>query len=258
MCLAGGPGRSAAYLEALGGLDADRTLVFVDARGTGDSSDATTDDGWRVEEVAADLPAVWEALGEDRLDVLAHSAGCSIALLHAATHPEAIGRLAIVTPSPRGLPEGISDADTVRAARSGEPHIDAALDALAQLQNSPDPAAIPALMAAFNPLVYGQWTPRAEAHAAAEADEVNSAARAGFYQSGFDLASRLPSLGQLDGPTLVVTAARDGATGEAVGEFLAEHLPHSEHRTLHGCGHFPWVDEPELFRSTIASFLASE
>ncbi|MCC3768657.1 alpha/beta hydrolase, partial [Streptomyces sp. UNOC14_S4] len=37
ICLAGGPGRDAAYLGDLGGLDARHRLVIPDSRGTGAS-----------------------------------------------------------------------------------------------------------------------------------------------------------------------------------------------------------------------------
>ena len=34
VCLAGGPGRASAYLEDLGGLHRERTVVLLDARAT--------------------------------------------------------------------------------------------------------------------------------------------------------------------------------------------------------------------------------
>ncbi|MDC7338744.1 alpha/beta hydrolase [Streptomyces lydicus] len=42
VCLAGGPGRDAAYLGDLGGLAAHRQLIVPDSRGTGDSPPPTT------------------------------------------------------------------------------------------------------------------------------------------------------------------------------------------------------------------------
>ncbi|MDQ1706097.1 MAG: TAP-like protein, partial [Frankiaceae bacterium] len=48
---------------------------------------------------------------------------------------------------------------------------------------------------------------------------------------------------------------RDALTGVAVGERLAEHLPHAELALIDGAGHFPWIDEPKSFAATVAHFL---
>jgi len=70
----------------------------------------------------ADLEALRLHLGRDRIDVLGHSAGATLALLYAAAHPQRIGRLALITPSLRAVrstpPEG--DWFTWLSRRSGE------------------------------------------------------------------------------------------------------------------------------------------
>gem|GEM_PF-4284803 len=55
VCLAGGPGRSAVYLEDLGGLSQHHQLVLPDARGTAGSDDAMDDDGWSVDAISDDI-----------------------------------------------------------------------------------------------------------------------------------------------------------------------------------------------------------
>ena len=44
--------------------------------------------------------------------------------------------------------------------------------------------------------------------------------------------------------------------GVTVAENFAEVLPDAEVAVLAGAGHFPWVDEPDRFRSAVETFLA--
>jgi pimeloyl-ACP methyl ester carboxylesterase len=57
-------------------------------------------------------------------------------------------------------------------------------------------------------------------------------------------------------PVLVVGAERDAATGLTAVEAVAACFPHAETAVVPRAGHFPWVDEPEAFRSAVAGFLA--
>lgn len=255
LCIAGGPGRSAVYLGDLGGLSATRTLVIPDARGTGRSDDAVDDAGWRVSEVAKDLPHGADEISTGPVDVLAHSAGASAALLFAASHPERVNRLIFVTPSARGLPEGSSDADRIRETRSAEPLVAKAIAARTRLFAGTDPDEVDALVSLMNPMFYGAWTEAAQNHAAAEARQVNPTARAEFYGPDFTLDDVAPRLGACAAPVLVLTGSLDCATGVSTGDHIAALFPNAAHHTLDGCAHFPWVDAPQQFCAAIDGFL---
>src|SRR3954451_20679324 len=101
LCVPGGPGRASAYLENLGGLDETHTLHLLDSRGSGDSQLPADRGSLAFPRLADDVE---DGLAAPRLgpaDVLGHSAGCPVALLHAARHPDAVRRLVLVTPSGR-------------------------------------------------------------------------------------------------------------------------------------------------------------
>src|SRR3954470_21413880 len=86
LCLPGGPGRAAAYLEDLGGLTADRTLVLLDARATGRSEVPADPSTLRYDRLADDVEALRQHLGLDAAAVLGHSAGTEVAQVWAARH----------------------------------------------------------------------------------------------------------------------------------------------------------------------------
>ncbi|MBP8537739.1 alpha/beta fold hydrolase, partial [Streptomyces sp. MK37H] len=57
-------------------------------------------------------------------------------------------------------------------------------------------------------------------------------------------------------PVLAITGDRDAVTGMRAGELVAESFPDGQARPLPGVGHYPWVDEPDLFRQVVEDFLA--
>src|SRR5580698_9286113 len=95
VCLPGGPMRASAYLGDLGGLSAHRQLVLLDLRGTGDSAHPADTATYRCDRQVADVEALREALGLDQIDVLAHSAGSSLAALYLTQHPHRVGELVL-------------------------------------------------------------------------------------------------------------------------------------------------------------------
>src|SRR5262245_50020734 len=98
--LHGGPGAHHDYL--LPGFDrlaTGRTLVYYDQRGGGRSPVAReVPVGWR--EQVADLEALRQAWGEERLAIAGYSWGGLLALLYALEHPARVARLALVSCAP--------------------------------------------------------------------------------------------------------------------------------------------------------------
>jgi proline iminopeptidase len=103
ICVPGGPMLDSAYLGDLGGLAADRALVLLDLRGTGESERPRDLASYRCDRQVPDLEALREHLGLDRLDLLAHSAGANLVYRYAEAHPDRVARLILIAPSTRGL-----------------------------------------------------------------------------------------------------------------------------------------------------------
>jgi pimeloyl-ACP methyl ester carboxylesterase len=79
-------------------LAAGRQVVFYDQRGRGESAAPPGVRAARLEHDAGDLPALREALGLARWDVLGHSWGGGIAMLAAAADRAHVRRLVLVDP----------------------------------------------------------------------------------------------------------------------------------------------------------------
>ncbi|MGW2187199.1 alpha/beta fold hydrolase [Streptomyces sp. NPDC001719] len=260
VCLAGGPGRDAAYLGDLGGLDARHTLVIPDSRGTGASPPSPDPGGYAFPALAEDLEALRRHLGLERFALLAHDAGCATAQAYAAAHAERLSRLILVTPGSRLQGELPDDAEQIFEARATEDWWTDAYVAVHTLPTTSDLGEVRDLLRRAAPMAYGRWDAPQRAHAATEGDQLNPVPRAGFWQ-GIDEPARQALLGRLREvrcPVLVITGDRDAVTGMRAGEFVASSFPEAVLRPLHEVGHYPWVDEPDLFRPLVEEFLASD
>ncbi len=129
--LHGGPGAHHDYLRP--GMDAlatGRTLVYYDQRGGGRSPVARdVPVGWR--EQVADLDALRDVWGLERLHLLGYSWGALLAMLYAVTHPDRVASLALLSPAPAATHERAA-YDAALAARNATPELLAARHALQQ------------------------------------------------------------------------------------------------------------------------------
>jgi pimeloyl-ACP methyl ester carboxylesterase len=259
LCLPGGPGRAAAYLEDLAGLSADRTLVLLDARATGRSEVPSDPATLRFDRLADDVEALRAHLGLERPDVLGHSAGTLVAQAWASAHPERVGSLVLVTPS--GVLQGSyrTDVEQIVATRADEPWYADAREALDAFDDAP-PAQQQALFRAIRPFMYGRWDERTQAHAATADSQSSKRAELGFRPArdeDVDVAALLAGLRSVPAPVLVLGGERDAMTGVAAVHAVAACFPLAQATVLPRAGHFPWVDEPAAFAEAVRSFLAS-
>ncbi|MGS2616282.1 alpha/beta fold hydrolase [Micromonospora sp. LZ34] len=258
ICLPGGPMQAAAYLGDLGGLSAHRSLVLLDLRGTGESAVPADPGSYRCDRQVADVEALRVHLGLDRLDLAAHSAGATLALLYAARHPDRVGRLALVTPSPRAVGLEVTDLDRRQVAelRRGEPWFPAAFAAFERIWLGQATAAD---WAAIAPFLWGRWDAASQAHVADEASQRNAEAAAAYYSPGaVDPEAVRSALARLQAPVLLIAGEYDvSLPPKRVAEY-AGLFPRAELAVQPGGGHYSWLDDPEWFVQAMVGFLANE
>jgi pimeloyl-ACP methyl ester carboxylesterase len=256
VCLPGGPGRTPDYLGDLGGLGGSRELILPDTRGTGESAvpadPATT---YRCDRLARDVEALRAELGLERIDLLGHSAGGSVALRYAAAYPERIDHLVLLSPGPQPLGLDFTDAQQQAAMRrrSAEPWYREAQAAI-QAAEAGDDSAETRLR--YMPFFYGRWDDAARAHALVGFSERARAVQAGFYAPGaFDPPATRAGLAQVTAPVMVYAGEVEiGPTAELAAE-AAGLFPGWELTVQPGAGHYPWLDDPAWFTATLLAFL---
>jgi pimeloyl-ACP methyl ester carboxylesterase len=253
ICVPGGPLLPSAYLGDLGGLSARHALVRLDLRGTGGSAAPADPATYRCDRLAEDVEALREHLALDRIDLLGHSAGAAVAVLYAVRHPDRIGRLVLVNPSPRVVGLDITDADRREVAepRRGEPWFPAAFAAFERIwAGSPTPTDWDAI----TPFMYGRWDAAARAALAREAAQRNDAAAARYY-AGAELSHVPAALADLRARVLLTAGEHDVALPPKRAADYAGLFPHAEVAVQPGGGHFPWLDDATWLATTVAAFL---
>jgi proline iminopeptidase len=255
VCIPGGPMVDSAYLGDLGGLSAHRRLVVLDLRGTGRSAIPADTSSYRCDRMVDDLEALREHLGLSRMDVLAHCAGASLAMLYATRYPERVGKLALITPSTGAVGIAITGETRRDCARlrKDEPWFPAAY---AALEATTTGKGAEGDWAAVAPFFCGRWDAAAQQAHAAASEQRNDEAAGLFGSAGaFDPDSTRAALAGHDGPVLLLAGEFDvNSPPRSVTEF-AGLFPDAALVVQPGAGHSPWLDDPARFVTTTAAFL---
>jgi proline iminopeptidase len=247
--LHGGPGASHDYLRpGFDRLALGRTLVYYDQRGGGRSPVARDVPlGWQ--EHVADLDALREHWGLERLTICGYSWGGLLAMLYALTHPARVERLALVSPAPAWREARQQFEDTF-ARRNLDPALQAERVRLRDsgLRES-DPEAFQRRLFELSVMPYfvdpervRELTPFRIVHRTQQ--EVWSSL------GDYDLR---PGLARLDVPALVLHGREDVIPYEAAE--TAARLLRAEWHLLSPCGHCPHVEQPEAFARAVGGFL---
>jgi pimeloyl-ACP methyl ester carboxylesterase len=255
VCLPGGPGRSPEYLGDLGGLGDSRQLILPDTRGTGDSEVPADPATYRCDRLAHDVEALRTELGLERIDLLGHSAGGSVALQYAAAHPQRIEHLVLLSPGLGPLGLGLTEAQQQEAMRrrSAEPWYEQARAAIEAVAGG-DGSAQTRLR--YMPFFYGRWDDAARAHAEVGFGKGAAAVRDGFYAPGaFDPPTARAGLATVTAPVMLyVGEVEIGPTPGLIAEAAAL-FPGWRLTVQPDAGHYPWLDDPDQFRAALLSFL---
>ena len=248
--LHGGPGADHEYLRP--GFDAladGRELIYYDQRGGGRSPVARdVPVGWT--EQVADLEALRRHWGLEQLTVVGYSWGGLLALLYALEHPGRVVRLALVSPAP-----------TWRAARErfeavfSRRNLDPAFqEERRRLRESGlrerDPDAFQRRI--FELSVAPYFFDPSRARDLTPFRVVGRTQQEVWHSLGdYDLRPRLPALAGI--PSLVLHGEEDAIPIDAAR--TAAQLLGAEFHPVPRCGHVPYVEAFETFRTVVGGFL---
>lgn len=222
--------RFRAFVEALG---RHRTVVRYDAPGTGVSAeDALPSAG--LEEQAAALAAVVEAVGEGPVDLFAASSGAPVGVAYAAARPERVRGLVLYG----GYASGTDIADPRRRK------------AILDLVREHWGLGSRALADVFMPGADAEER-AAFAEYQREAASAERAARSLEAVYGLKVTARL---GEVKSPAVVLHRREDRAIPFELGRELAAGLPDASLLALGGADHYPWLgDSDQVLRAALGA-----
>jgi len=240
---------SLVFLHGVGGGHHawDRQLPWFAERGYASHAwdqpgygESATVEPYDLEQVAAALRRLIDALGEGPVVLVGHSMGGFVALETYARHPEVVKALVLGFTSAAFGGAG-SDfarqfvAERVSLLDAGKSMADVAAKLMPTMAGSKSDAAGLALaqrvMASVPPATYR---------------------KAVTLLTTFDRRALLPAIKV---PTLLVAGSDDRTAPASVMERMAAKIPGAEYALLEGCGHLGPMDQPDEFNRVLADFL---
>jgi proline iminopeptidase len=259
VCLAhpGGPGADSRYFSDLAGLTSVLTVIFFDPRGTEGSSSSPDPFRYGLADYAADVEALRIQLGLEKLILLGHSHGGFVAQQYALDYPHGLSRLILANTAP-SLVEAAGRLVAAMEKRQGEPWYHAAREAFekqwtGQFKTGRE---LGELVAAELPLYFREWNEAARRYGAMfQGISVNVDPVMHFNLVEVPTLDIRPRLPEIRVPTLVLTGGDDFICDVESARQMAALIPDSELCIMEGCGHFTFIDNPELFRETVRRFV---
>lgn len=254
--LSGGPGLNVAYMLPVAEFlpSGFRSIAF-EQRGTGRSRSQAFDSATlTMRTVVEDLEALREQLRQERLFLLGHSWGGMLAMAYAVAHPDRVDQLILVGSGGPTLefthwfgdniearlrPEDVALRDYWRAAAGNG--VDSGKVAVETLR-----AIVPGYffdrkvgLSFARSLNEGQYHTDVKERLFAE------------MRVHYDLREGLKKLKR---PVLIIQGHQD-PIGDKTAEDIRAAIDGSTLFYINRCGHFPWLEQPEAFRSAIAGLL---
>jgi pimeloyl-ACP methyl ester carboxylesterase len=223
------------YQPVLDQLPSSIRAIAVSPRGHGDSDKPAT--GYQVEDFAADVVPLLDALGVERAVVAGHSGSCLVARRVAIDHPERVAGL-VLEASPLTLRGDAGLKGFVESVVSG-------------LTDPIDPAFARSFVAETSS---DKLAPDLVDQLTGELLKVPARVWKEMF-GGLLTYDDVAELGCLTVPTLLVWGDGDGLVGREAQEMLVERIPSADLLVYHRSGHTPRWEDPTRFARDLTSFI---
>ncbi|HLN11862.1 MAG TPA: proline iminopeptidase-family hydrolase [bacterium] len=260
LALHGGPGAAHDYLEPLGALaDTGRRVIFYDQLGCGKSDKPHRPSLWAVSLFVAEVGAVRQALGLDRIHLLGQSWGGMLAMEYATTEPAGVASLTVAS-SPASMPQWVEEANRLRADLPRE--VQETLLKHEAAGTTQDPAYEEAMLVFYRRHVcrlepWPDCLNRTFAQLAADPEVYHTMnGPSEFHVTGtLRNWSIVERLGWIKTPTLVTSGRYDEAT-PAIAETVHRGISGSEWVLFEKSSHTAHLEEPERYLQVLDAFLS--
>jgi proline-specific peptidase len=259
LCLHGGPGMSHDYLDTLADLADDRMVVFYDQLGCGRSERPEDPSLWTMDRAVAEVEAVRDALGLDRVHLFGNSYGGWLALQYVLDRQPALASL-IVSSSPPSVPRVVREMNELRRKLPAD--VQRVIDDHEAREVFDCPEYTAAILVFYKRHLcrLDPWPPGVE-HA------LGAGFGAGPYRTmwgpsefgpvtgnlgGWDITDRL---GEIRMPTLLTVGRHDEMWPSHMQE-MQRLMPDAELVVFENSSHMAFVEEREAYMKTMRRFLS--
>ena len=259
--LHGGPDFDHTYLvPELDRLAASARLIYYDQRGRGRSA-AVAAEEVGIESELTDLAALTREVATDPVALLGHSWGGVLAMEYAARYPERVSHLILMDTGPASASEWARFREYLRALRApGEVEEMAQLAATTRYAAGDVQAELDYYRIHFRSTVPAEHLEellrRLRAHFTEDTVLAARAIEQRLYaqtclRPEYDL---VPALSALPIPTLVLCGEHDFIPIEMAAR-IADAMPGARLGVIDGCGHFPYLERPDMVHELVAGLI---
>lgn len=252
----GGPALSQEYLlPAMAKLGEEHLVIFYDQRGCGRSTGEVNPNTINLDMFVSDLDAIRKTLKFEKISVLGHSWGGFLAMEYTIEHPKSVDKLILLNSGPASADEySLFLAEYLRRIAPYSDELNAIQKTEAFREGDPETIAC-YYRTIFRTFVYTSakvnllnfcMTPKA----AKKGMEVAAIFQQNLFTTKFNLH---PLLKNLDIPTLIIHGDFDPIPVIAA-ENIHKSISNSKYVVIEHCGHFPYVEEPEILFSQLNQF----
>jgi proline iminopeptidase len=227
------------------------TLVYLDTRGMGHSERPMQASAFTYDQLAADLNALRQQLGQERVWLMGHSEAGRHALYYALQYPDHCAGLILLDAVSFQDEQSHADMEARIRERQHEPWFDLAYKTFTSQEMPESDAALAALTQTILPFYYYDVAniERNAAYHAATSMSVDAFKGAGQCQwNKTNLMSRLKEIGV---PTLVVVGSHDFICSPLHAHRLHMGIAGSKLILIEKAGHFSWLEQPDQFFSKV-------
>ena len=248
---------SGIYQETLRFLEQHFTVIHHDPRGSGNSGTPTDPEDINVGEFIDDLEAFRKYLGISTFALIGHSHGGFIAMNYALRYPGSLSHL-IPLDAQLGDEEPGEDLARTLPERAADPRN---ADAVAAFMENPDfqeDADICRFLRRAAPLYFHD--PDHPGVAILQNAFRGLQISLATYAAAISSVARFPvrdRLAEIKTPTLVLVGEHDFICSPVQASVIAGSVPGARSHVFGNSGHFPWLEEPASFLSTVVDFVSN-
>lgn len=258
--LHGGPGGSHRYfLPQLQPLAESYQLVFYDQRGSGQSSGKLDLKAISIDQFVEDLESLRVALGYDKISLIGHSWGGVIALFYAFKYQSHLDKLILVDPRPVTnaflIQQGQALQERLQRLRPEERQALSATCKRSASRLTPaeraECARIDGLLRFYDPAKALTVDTTVDENTERNATTIEALMTKSLNQRLSEVESGLKGIGV---PTLIIRGEADPIPLGAF-DYIRQHIPGAQLITLQQSGHFPFIEQPEVFNAAVLAFM---